>query len=42
MESSDFLVKFFGEDVNFTVFVLVVVLVDPEINLGKDLIGEGV
>ena len=42
MELGDLLVEFLGEDVHFAAFVLVfVVSVVPELDLSKDLVGEG-
>lgn len=40
MKSSDFLVKFLGQDVNFTLLVLVVSSVFPEFDLSEHLVGE--
>lgn len=41
MEFGYLFVKLFGEDVNFTVLVFVGGFVLPELNLGKNLVGEG-
>jgi hypothetical protein len=40
VEESDLFVEFLGEDVNFTIFVLVVSSVFPKFDLGEDLVGE--
>lgn len=40
VESGDLLVEFLGEHVNLTVLVLVGLSVLPELDLGKNLVGE--
>lgn len=40
MKLGYFLVKFLGEYVDFTLFILVSVSVFPEIDLSEDLVGE--
>ena len=40
VEGSDLLVKLLGQDVDFTVLVLVVISVFPELELSQDLVGE--
>jgi hypothetical protein len=42
VESSDFLVKLSGKNVDFSGFVFVVVFVLPQVKLGEDLVGERV
>mmetsp|Transcript_32869 Transcript_32869/g.38137 ORF Transcript_32869/g.38137 Transcript_32869/m.38137 type:complete len:436 (-) Transcript_32869:75-1382(-) len=41
VESCNFLIKSLWKSVNLTVFVFVAVLVLPQVNLSKDLVGEG-
>lgn len=40
MELGDFLVKFLGKNVNFSLFVFASISVLPKFDLGKDLVGE--
>jgi len=40
MEGGDLLVEFLGEDVYFTLLILVVVAVHPEVDLSESLVGE--
>ena len=40
VEGSDLLVKLLGQDVDFTVLVLVIISVFPELELSQDLVGE--
>ena len=42
VKSSDLLVQVLGEDVHFTLLVLIVVPVGPELDLSKGLVGERV
>ena len=41
MESCDLLIEFLGQQVHLTLLILVIVFVQPEIDLGKHLICEG-
>jgi len=41
MEGGDLLIEFLGKDVDFTLLVLIVVFVGPELDLSEDLVGEG-
>jgi hypothetical protein len=40
MELGNLLVEFLGEYVDLTLFIFIIVFIDPEIDLSDDLVGE--
>ena len=41
MEGGNLLIELLGEDIDFTLLVLLGVFVGPELDLGEDLVREG-